>query len=206
MTPVGQLDRFTYLVPDRWAELPTETDDSQWPRLVSGRLVNPEIDDDTREALHTQLRSVHSMAAEEPPAALLAWVSSPEVPMLSGIMVARELVADEPAEAVTREQYHALLESDPRADVALREQDIEDVELPAGSAVRELETMEVPVGDTPKSGVTLEFHMIYTLFPDGVSTALQFQFSTPDVPLAADFAAEADAIMNSVEVVVGQLR
>lgn len=186
-------------LPDTWAWIPLVDDGSGWEREVAARLADGQ---DNQAEAAARLRSALSDMITDDTKAAAIWKPRRDTPLLGGGMLVRGMMP-EPGAELTRESTRAMLEPDLRTGITVFSRSIDDVDVPAGPAllVREVTAVHQPpdseheeiVGDSTK----------YFIFPPGCTDAMQMVFTTPALELGDELAADAAAIVDTLEVTLG---
>jgi len=143
--------------------------------------------------LTRQLTVMHSALTEQPHLAVAVWVPDPETGELCGALAVDHLITDE-VPVLTREYYRSKVEPDTRSYVEMFHREIEELDVPAGPALR---VNEIVCRDEAQ---VIEEFVIYTVFPPQCTDAVELTFSTPNLHLAELLAADAAAIAETLVV------
>lgn len=186
-------------LPDTWAWIPLVNDGSGWERDVAAQLADG---GDNQTEMAVRLRSAHCDIVTDDTKRAAVWKPKRDTPLLGGCMLIKMMLPD-PGVELTRAYCRCGLEPDQRTGVTVFSRSIEDVEVPAGPAllVREVKTVHQPPGSQYEEIISDDTK--YFIFPPGCTDAMQLVFTTPALELGDDLAADAAAIVESLEVTLG---
>jgi hypothetical protein len=183
--------------PDGWVRLPTTGIDSlrDWARDAAGELTES---DEARARAAVQLHDwTMEMARDEPMVLAAAWVDSLTGDVAAVMRIVLVVDDDRP---MTLEGWRALVEPDRRRAVkVLGEREIVERDLPAGRALY----IHEQVARGRLIFKQLEEHFIYMVFPPDCDEALDVTFSSPYLTAGPRLAEEAELIMSTLTVDVG---
>jgi hypothetical protein len=181
--------------PDDWVGLPLGgvTSLRDWADEAAGTVTETAA---ARRRASVQLHDMTVEMARETPIVAAAWVPDPQGGDVAAVMRAVLIADDGP---VTLERYRALIEPDPRSGVkVLGERDISELDLVAGRTL--LVREQVARG---RLFPQVEEHLIYTVFPSGCDEAVDITFSSPYLALGPRLSEDAELMMGSLEIDVG---
>jgi hypothetical protein len=130
------------------------------------------------------------------------WVPNPATGDTQGVLTV-DLVLADPGKPLSTEYYRDLIAHTERPGTTVLDQQIEDIELSAGPAVRERERIARSAGRLFSRRQTVYECVMFTVFPTGASDALQLTFSTDALDFGDAMAADADAAAATLNVLLG---
>lgn len=131
------------------------------------------------------------------------WVPVREVADVAGLLVVDWAVPGEGG-PLTRESYRELCEHTSRKGVDVYESQDTEVELPAGPTLRTRERIGRPAGGPFSRRKIVQENVIFTVFPPDSGDALQLSFSTPALDLAEAMVADADAAVQTLQIILAE--
>jgi hypothetical protein len=199
-TALRPIADFQLAPPATWASIPIAPQEGSWPLDVGRRL----CDEETKAkrlaiglaAAHTDLlgREAHAMAA--------VWVPDRAAGQLEGVLTV-DWVLPDPGAALTRDYYRQLLAKAKRAGVEILAQRLDEVDLPAGPALRVRERTSRSTGRLFSRRQAVFECVLYTVLPPEISDALLLTFSTTALDLGDALAADADVSLPTLNVLLG---
>jgi len=188
-------------LPPTWACVPIASDAGEWPLDVAEKLCEA---GPARAVLASRLAAAHrDILGPEPHVLAAVWVPNRAIPEALGILTVDWLVA-EPGTIVSRPDYRERIARASRPNLTVLTQLVEDVDLPAGPAVRERERVSRSSGRRFSRRETVFETLIYTVFPPESSDALQLTFSTTTLDLGDAMVEDGDAAVATLNVVLGE--
>jgi hypothetical protein len=200
-TPLRPIADFQLALRPTWAKVPVAPEASDWPLDVADRLCD---EGPLRAVLASRLAGAHrDLLGDEPHVMAGVWVPDRAVPEALGILTVDWLVAD-PTSVVSRQDYRERIARSPRRDLTVLAQLVEDIDLPAGPAVRERERVSRSSGRRFSRRETVFETLIYTVFPPESTDALQLTFSTTALDRGDAMAEDGDAMLATLNVLLGE--
>lgn len=203
--PVGDLlpaGDFDLSIPRAWVALPQQAA-SGWAQHAAAELSTiPGRRDQVAERLERvqpELTSQHHLM-------VAVWAPQQASPELAGTLTVDRIVP--PAgQRVDRDDYRLLIEPDHRRKVTVFARYIDDIDVPAGPALLVTEVLTQSTSRwRPWDKLAIK-NLIYTVFPQGCSEALQLAFNTTHAGVLDEaLQLDADATIDTLTVSLGEVR
>jgi len=192
---------FQIALPRTWAVIPAMPDEGDWSLAVADKLCNNAA---AHKKLAIGLMTAHRKLIGPDPHVLVAvWVPDPSTGDGQGLLTVDWMLPD-PGTILDRAYYRESIARIRRPNLTILQQRIDDIDVPAGPAVRERERVSRSSGRLFSRRETVFENVIYTVFPPGSTDALQLTFSTDAIDLAGAMSADAEAALATLNILLGE--
>ncbi len=201
MTPLRPIVDFQIAPPPTWAAIPALPQEGDWPLAVADRLCDNAA---AHKKLAIGLMTAHrNLIGPDPHVLVAVWVPDPSTGDGQGLLTVDWMLPD-PGSALDRPYYRQSIARIRRPNLTVLHQRIDDIHVPAGPAVRERERVARSSGRLFSRREMVSETVIYTVFPPGSTDALQLTFSTDALDLADAMAADAEATVGTLTILLGE--
>lgn len=201
MTTLRPIADFQLRQPPAWAKIPVAPEDSDWATQVAARLCDDEA---LQKRLAFGLMKAHGDLLGPKPHVLAAvWVPDRSIGDPQGMLTV-DWIGPDPGVRLDLPYYRRLVETTERTGVDILEQKMEEVTLPAGPALRIRERTARSAGKLFSRRKDVYECVMYTVFPHESRDALTLTFATDALDLGDAMAADADAMVPTLDVLLGE--
>jgi len=184
-----------------WAKIPVAPEDTDWAIRVADELCD---DEGLKKRLAFGLkRALSNLLGPKPHVLAAVWVPERSRGDAEGVLTV-DWIGPDPGARLDLPYYRRLVETTKRAGVEILEQKLEEVTLPAGPALRIRERTARSSGKLFSRRKDVYDCVMYTVFPPDSRDALTLTFSTDALNLGDAMVAEADAMVPSLNVLLGE--
>jgi hypothetical protein len=191
---------FQLAPPRTWAKIPVAPQDEDWPGEVAERLLD---DDVLRQALATVLANLHlDLLGPDPHVMAAVWVPNRSRGYVEGMLTV-DWIHPDPGARLDLPHYRGLFERTKRTNLEVLAQRLDDVELPAGPALRIRERTSRWSGRLFSRKQEVTERVGYVVFPPSSSDALQLTLETNTLSLGEALAQDADTMVATLNILLG---